>query len=309
MLLQQAGVSRPNDKAISNCVRYMSSRLVVVDDVNMAKALYDEAKLIPGTTTRAVVKHEANVTVNGPLSDAFPSLLSGVTSTGQPVVIKVTSNAAEQAACQALSLPSFDCLEESCSNLVPCTVVDLDHVDAADSMTLRQSPCSLGALIMPRYVCSLAELPQLAPECIERGGRALQAALQYIHERSLVHMDVKAANVFLDARGSWRLGDFGSCVGVGCPITSYSAMFHPERLKTADVAYDIDLLVVLLVAETLKLDDKWKEVLYGESARSISAHQILLWSSREKVEHDGLNRLFDELRPGMSRAFSTIMGP
>lgn len=301
IFLGQRGVTRPNEKAISNCVRYLSSRLSVVNDVNMAMDLYEEAKRIPGTTTRAEVRNYANVTVNGPLSEAFPSVLSGATSTGLPVVIKIV-HAAEQTACRALNLPGFDSVDESCSNLVPCTVVELEHLHDVDNTTFARSPTSFKALVMPRYVCNLAELPQLDLECIVMGGRALQVALEYIHGRSLVHMDVKAANVFIDCHGSWRLGDFGSCVGVEHLVTSYSTMFHPEKLKVANVSYDIDFLVVLLIVETLKAGDEWKAALFESS--SISASNILLWSSSDKVKHEGLINLFGDLRPRMSNAFS-----
>lgn len=304
MFLGQGGVTRPNEKAFSNCVRYLSSRLSVVGDVNTAMDLYEEAKRIPGTTTRAAVRNHANLTVNGPLSEAFPTVLSGATSTGLPVVIKIV-NSAEQDACRALSLPGFDSLDESCSNLVPCTVVELEHLHAADSSTFARSPTSFKALVMPRYVCNLAELPQLDLECIARGGRALQLALEYIHGCSLVHMDVKAANVFIDCHGGWRLGDFGSCVGVGHLVTSYSTMFHPDKLKVANIAYDTDFLVVLLIVEMLKAGDEWKVALFESSC--ISATKILLWSSSEKVKHEVLNNLFGDLRSGMSNTFSAKM--
>lgn len=303
--LARSGIQHPDEKAIGNCIRYLSSRLSIVSDIDMAVELYREAGRIPCTTTRAAVRDDSNITVNGPLSEACPMVLSGATSTGRPLVIKIVDSAEEDTCCD-LKLSDFFDSPESCNNLVPCTVVKLDHSAVEDVRTFKRSPpLTFRALVMPRYVCNLAELPQLDLECIARGGRALQLALEYIHGCSLVHMDVKAANVFIDCHGGWRLGDFGSCVGVGHLVTSYSTMFHPDKLKVANIAYDTDFLVVLLIVEMLKAGDEWKVALFESSC--ISATKILLWSSSEKVKHEVLNNLFGDLRSGMSNTFSAKM--
>ena len=47
-----------------------------------------------------------------------------------------------------------------------------------------------------------------APE-IRRLGLQLCGALHHIHQRSVIHRDIKAANIFLDSEMSLKLGDFG----------------------------------------------------------------------------------------------------
>lgn len=88
----------------------------------------------------------------------------------------------------------------------------------------------LDALRMPWYTASLTKLPKLSSAVILRGAKRIEAALQMIHDRGLVHADVKADNVFVDRDGSWHLGDYGSVVRVDEPVWSCTRVSFNERL-------------------------------------------------------------------------------
>lgn len=58
--------------------------------------------------------------------------------------------------------------------------------------------------------------------------RQCASALEYIHGKGFIHRDVKPLNVFFDAQGNIKLGDFGvaATVGLGC----HSAVGTPDYL-------------------------------------------------------------------------------
>ena len=62
-------------------------------------------------------------------------------------------------------------------------------------------------------MCTLGD--QNSPRCwprelLEEGIR-MREAVQFMHQRGVVHMNIKASNIFISAAdGQWYLGDFGS---------------------------------------------------------------------------------------------------
>lgn len=50
---------------------------------------------------------------------------------------------------------------------------------------------------------------QLPAACVHHFGRALAAALHFVHSRGLLHCDLRPANVLLDEDGNVKLAGFG----------------------------------------------------------------------------------------------------
>jgi serine/threonine-protein kinase len=93
----------------------------------------------------------------------------------------------------------------------------------------------------------LASAGPLAPAAARRLGLDLLAALGAAHERGIVHRDVKPANVFFDAAGNAKLGDFGTAHLADFGQTQTGGLFGtvaymaPEQITGASIGMGADL--------------------------------------------------------------------
>lgn len=127
------------------------------------------------------------------------------------------------------------------------------------------------AIKMPWYVGSLSSLPQLTEALIAIGGRRISQALDYMHSKSLVHMDVKTSNILMDHNGDWFLADFGSSTAVGEMVWSFTRGWYPGGLsndRLADPSIDWGLLFVTLIVLLQK--DNLKRLLGDEDDSSVN---------------------------------------
>jgi serine/threonine protein kinase len=104
---------------------------------------------------------------------------------------------------------------------------------------------------------TLASMLDVPANYLMSGGKRMVEALEWVHNKGFVHMDVKASNdfisklafsawrlwlfsptctqgdnIFLDAEGNWYLGDFGSAVMEGENVETVSPWFAPEANLT-----------------------------------------------------------------------------
>lgn len=121
---------------------------------------------------------------------------------------------------------------------------------------------------MPRYYGSVFDLAPHSDEVILGQAILIQKAIRAIHSLGFVHMDIKLSNFFAggENQAQWYLGDFGSAVGIGKAILSYSVNCHPEDLsgRTADPKYDWAMFAFALITES-------------RSYNSQDAHNIASW--------------------------------
>ena len=91
---------------------------------------------------------------------------------------------------------------------------------------------------MRQYNRSLfGEAFQVCQEVLLDRCKAMILAVNYIHRKGTVHVDLKESNIFV-MDGVWFIGDFGSCVKYGEPVKTFTPgmYLYSELIGTSKVA-------------------------------------------------------------------------
>eukprot|EP00536_Pseudo-nitzschia_multiseries_P005127 jgi/Psemu1/323755/estExt_fgenesh1_pg.C_930022 len=100
---------------------------------------------------------------------------------------------------------SDDSDDDSCSELWDESSVKIDHTKKQSILYIQMEYCNTTL----RKLIDDSELREMNPSDVWRLVRQIVEALVYIHSRRIIHRDLKPGNIFLDAEGNIRLGDFG----------------------------------------------------------------------------------------------------
>ena len=132
------------------------------------------------------------------------------------------------------------------TSLPPAQVVAVHGLERIDSFTFLVMDYLEGG-----------DLGQLRGRSFESWSRAVDdvaAALEALHARGLVHGDLKTSNVFLDAQGRARLGDFGLTALAGSlrsghsPYNASPQQLRGEPAQPADDLYAFGAMLYELIS-------------------------------------------------------------
>lgn len=84
--------------------------------------------------------------------------------------------------------------------IVQATLVRL-HL-TTDHRSVGHGPGEYAAIVMPQYCGSVATQLQMSGAAVEAGGRRMVHALEHMHSKGLVHMDVKVRKDFSTLHGT-----------------------------------------------------------------------------------------------------------
>lgn len=190
-----------------------------------AREVYDSALVHLGSATRLATAEQHDLHVNGPWHQGHPWVLSAVSrTTGGLRIVKLLPQHEKQycdaakAEMHAIQVLELERVPDDVHIVACCPMEVTVPTEAAQ-------PLQIGAGLrlaysMHWYSSPLSHLPQIPLHTLRRGGQQLRSALDFAHERGIIHCDVKAANVMVDNDGNFFLADWGSSVSVGQPILS-----------------------------------------------------------------------------------------
>jgi serine/threonine protein kinase len=260
---------RSGEKVLGRIALQFAYQLSAVDTDTQCRDLYTYVKALPATTTCLQIESQHNFTGN-------PNLISANDADGYPCILKI--------------LRVRDGADPLCRRMLEvereqraCKILNLGYPVAGYSLCLvemisvSQGEISFKALKMPRYCLPLSQSARYLSHFLVREGRKLVSTIEYIHSKELVHMDIKSSNIFVDNRGQWHLGDFGSSCSFGEIITSSTIQFCKENVigLTGDPKYDWFMLLVTLVIETLNDKHRFRHHLYDGGNQFVSVSKLL----------------------------------
>ena len=183
------------------------------------------AKQLPSPSTKGHFSTQCGITIDGPIQNSSGSrLLLNASKDNRPCVVKLLDRKKESddqvtrrtaamsgshppetvnreiLAVKTLALRDMDDIEEGTIPLVPYEVIEVKINTEDLSVTSNTSTgCFVAmvtytALVAPMYYCSLHALAPI-PDVhgLVRGGTRIKKALEYMHSKDLVHMDVKVS--------------------------------------------------------------------------------------------------------------------
>ena len=268
-LMGNSHIDSPNETVLHRIASsYSSAMIVACDSGALSYDLYMKVRCLPETFTRLQIKSSYDINVNGDANLDNPNLLTATDKHGKQLIVKVLKIsddprltledrkslvAEEVRVCKILSLG------DSLLAFAKMSAIEVMHNDIC-----------ISALVMPRYLTTVAQSAKFYEEVINREGLRLVTAVDYMHSKRLVHMDIKGSNIFVGSEDgcSWFLGDFGSSRPCGEKVssTTYSFCNIDTRGKPALPQYDWYMLLVAILIESLDNKHDWNTQLKKESS-------------------------------------------
>lgn len=159
-------------------------RLEFIDNVDDALDLYEDAKLLPTSSTRARVQINSNIVLDGPFQDKVGILKAIDSLSRQPKVVKLLIHDADAELATILILK-----ENSPPPSIPhMDIIQIDDLPLSESRIARGCVGSFKALCMPHYVSSLVDIPVLPEQSLYEGFLSIKTAVDFMHKLGLIRI-------------------------------------------------------------------------------------------------------------------------
>ena len=299
-LLKKSNIDRPNEDVIDKISRCERLTDAASFNTSLAYSTYLNVRDSAGSQTKSYIGSVMGMRINGSVFDDFPFILSAECVDGDYVLLKMLK-VSDGAAGLEIRKQDIGYEANACNfsheAIVPMKKRSI-HIDLE---TARVANCEAGeieVLVMPWYLCTLNKVPSGNKDRIALEGRKLLSALQYLHSERFVHLDVKAMNVFIDFKGAWHLGDFGSCKPIGQKITSSTFQFYFEDIAftLAHPKHDLFMFLVLLLIEGLENRHDYSHLFYDSGSHFADYSKVMEFAQSQTTPEDSLySKLISEV--------------
>ena len=120
---------------------------------------------------------------------------------GRPCVVKllnrsVSLGSSEQPGGAEAAAILCVCDRIALQEAIPIVQADLISLHlSADHGSTGHGPGNYAAIVMPQYCVSVAAQLQMSEAAIEAGGQRMLHALEHMHSKKMVHMDIKVVSL------------------------------------------------------------------------------------------------------------------
>jgi hypothetical protein len=236
-LLRQGGINRPNADILSRLQSLKHDIFMTCEIPFDATTWYLWAKSYPQTLTRGAF-HRATGYQLGGMHPIYNNIFIAGDRHGRSFMYKLvpSEQASEvQFANELRGGPYLVCYSYETS-------------ESYDETGQGNSPTKLRGLLMRQYNRSLfGEAFQICQEVLFERCKAMILAVNYIHKKGIVHVDLKESNIFM-MDGVWFIGDFGSCVKYGDPVKTFTpGMYLLSELVGTSAKWHYDWFMLAVI--------------------------------------------------------------
>ena len=128
-------------------------------------------------------------------------MLTAIHDSGRPCIVKllgtrVSLDSSEQPGGAEAAAVRLVCDTAAVEKAVPVVQAELITLHlSADHRSTSHGPGKYAAIVMPQYCSSVAAQVQMSEAAIENGAQRMMRALEYVHSKDMVHMDVKVQSL------------------------------------------------------------------------------------------------------------------
>ena len=218
--------------------------------------VYNRYLRLPKTATIRLLQ-ENGIRLGEPLSlDGCGAILyRGSIDGGRPIILKKLEKG-EYGGYKKVCEFTREVMAEH--HLVSCVAIDVCspplrpptfEISSAVEKSKMDEPTSLVSLkcddpkalqrwiYMDPFPLTLKSIPQpIGEKVLSNLVEQLMAGLDFLHQKNIVHMDIKPSNIFSDQHGTFYLGDFGSATMIEDWIESTTVTFFPDDFRIGTIA-------------------------------------------------------------------------